>query len=384
MNGIFHKAIIITLPTRENNIHTVTLEHDESIHQFNEMNIIEIDPYQQLHNDPSKNAFFPHWLQHNVPITIKLDDKYQHGTLLKEQNQYFFYPGRSDKNPTTHLPDFDTRAVYMIRDLLLYRGHPKYSKINAQLQSRYIGKVVSNHVSARGLTSRDVPTLIQHKLLPETDRKIWDAAYKEEHFGLQDLPAWITITEKQYQEIKHKVGRPLPTMAISTIKYDENGDPKRAKYRIVVLGHLDQNLWQKSDTYAPVLSLIELRVFITLSMHHKRILKSGDFKQAFCQATVPPDEYYILRPPHGCPVTPPGLYWLLQRTLYGLKRSVKHWFDKATEMLQSIGLNPHPHSPCIFKATSYQADLHYSLDYTWMILFISLQTKQWKKNFKNN
>ena len=222
----------------------------------------------------------------------------------------------------------------MLRDLLLFKGHPKYQKINSLLQSRYIGKVVSNHVSARGFTSRGVPILVQHKLLPEKDHRIWDAAYKEEYFGLQDLPAWTTITDEQYQQIKHKVGRPLPTMVISTIKYDENGDPKRAKYRIVVLGHLNQNLWQKSDSYAPVPSLVELRVFVSLSMHYRRILKSGDFKQAFCQATLPPDENYVLKPPHGCPITPPNSYWLLQRTLYGLKRSLKHWFDKATEILK--------------------------------------------------
>ena len=106
------------------------------------------------------------------------------------------------------------------------------------LQSRYIGKILANHISAKGLTSTDVPTLIQHKLLNKINRKIWNDAYFEEYDGPQDLPAWTTITEEQYQRIKHKVGRLLPTMAISTLKYDENGQPKRAKYRIVVLGNL--------------------------------------------------------------------------------------------------------------------------------------------------
>lgn len=46
------------------------------------------------------------------------------------------------------------------------------------------------------------------------------------------------------------------------------------------------------------MSLIELRLFTTLSIYFRRILKGGDFKQAFCQAKLPPDECYILRPPH--------------------------------------------------------------------------------------
>ena len=137
-------------------------------------------------------------------------------------------------------------------------------------------------------------------------------------------------------------------MAVSTLKYDENGKPKRAKYRIVVLGNLDNHQWQRSDTYAPVMSLIEMRLFISLAIHNKRILKSGDFKQAFCQATLPPDESYVLKPPHGCPISKPGEYWLLKRSLYGLKRSAKHWFDKATSILKSIGLNPLQNAPCLF------------------------------------
>ena len=47
-------------------------------------------------------------------------------------------------------------------------------------------------------------------------------------------------------------------MAVSTIKFDKDGLPKQAKYRIVALGNLDPNLWTKSDVYAPVMSLMEL------------------------------------------------------------------------------------------------------------------------------
>ena len=70
-------------------------------------------------------------------------------------------------------------------------------------------------------------------------------------------------------------------MAISTIKYDENNNPNRAKYRIVVLDNLDHNDWTKSDTYAPVLDQIETRLLTAISVQAKRVLKSGYVKQAF-------------------------------------------------------------------------------------------------------
>jgi hypothetical protein len=71
-------------------------------------------------------------------------------------------------------------------------------------------------------------------------------------------------------------------------------------------------------------------------------------KQAFVQAVPPENEQYVLRPPPGCPYTPPDMYWLLKRTLYGLKRSPKHWFTKATALLAKCGLYPTPNNPCIF------------------------------------
>ena len=55
-------------------------------------------------------------------------------------------------------------------------------------------------------------------------------------------------------------------MAISTIKYDSDGNPLRAKYRIVALGNMDPINWSKSECYAPVLSLAELRLLTSLAV----------------------------------------------------------------------------------------------------------------------
>lgn len=99
------------------------------------------------------------------------------------------------------------------------------------------------------------------------------------------------------------------------------------------------------------MNLLELRLLVALAVKSKRVLKSGDVKQAFVQAKLPPEEQYIVKPPPGCPYTPKGTYWRLLRTLYGLRRSPRHWFDRANEILQDIGLSPCPHSPCLFHGT---------------------------------
>ena len=77
--------------------------------------------------------------------------------------------------------------------------------------------------------------------------------------------------------------------------------------------------------------------------------RCGDFIQAFCQSFLPKDETYIVRPPQGCPITPPRTYLKLRKTLYGLKRSPRHWFESATRTLKQCGLQPCKHAPCLFK-----------------------------------
>ena len=143
----------------------------------------------------------------------------------------------------------------------------------------------------------------------------------------------------------------LSTMAISTIKFDNDGLLKQAKYCIVALGNLDPNTWTKSDVYAPVMLLLELCFITALAVKNRCTLKNGDVKQDFFQASLPLDKQYILRPPAGCPGTPSKMYWLLKQALYSLKRSPKHLFDRAATLLQQVGLIPCPNFPYQFHGT---------------------------------
>jgi hypothetical protein len=65
--------------------------------------------------------------------------------------------------------------------------------------------------------------------MSSTDKSIWDQAYDEEYDGLTSIPTWDIISENQFKILSKGV-KPLPSMAIATIKYDENNKLKRAKY----------------------------------------------------------------------------------------------------------------------------------------------------------
>jgi len=99
------------------------------------------------------------------------------------------------------------------------------------------------------------------------------------------------------------------------------------------------------------MSQLELRVLTSLAVHHHRILKNCDIKQAFVQSSLPVDEEYFVKPPVGCRRSQPGSYWRLLRSLYGLRRAPKLWFTKLRDHLLSMGLKQSSISPCLFVGT---------------------------------
>ena len=136
-------------------------------------------------------------------------------------------------------------------------------------------------------------------------------------------------------------------MCILTIK-NKDGHPDRAKARIVVLGNQDKTYYTKHDKYAPVLNQNQLRVLVALSISKRRCLRQGDVKNAFCNGILPTDETVICLPPKNCPFSKPDTYWKLKKTLYGLSKSPKHWFNTIEKVFHSLGLTNTPNSPCVF------------------------------------
>ena len=349
----FLKGKILTIPAYGETIYTVRYHTSGSLHQHDETDLFETNPFLAVQENNPPTQFFPPWIIHGAACTLfrPEDSKPRHGTLITANGHWYFRPGRSQNNNLKFIPNFVTRAFKLVNQHILFQGHPRFASLIRLRQTRDLSCAIATHVSAAGLYSHDVPTLVKHKSLNPKDKEIWDEAYAEEYKGLLDLPCWVTISESEYKQNRHKLGRLLPTMAISTIKYDEFGKPKRAKYRIVALGNQEQHPWLRSDMYASVMNLLEVQILTALCVRNKCTLKSRDVKQAFCQATLPDNKQYVLCPPPGCPLTPPNSYWLLKRTLYGLRRSPRHWFNRATKLLCGIGMTPLPHAPCIFVGT---------------------------------
>jgi hypothetical protein len=163
------------------------------------------------------------------------------------------------------------------------------------------------------------------------------------------MDTYDKINLAQYRALREKGAlRAIPTMCVLTIKPDEMLNPHRAKSPIIVLGNHEECRWSKSDKYAPVLCTNTLHLIVSMAIEQRKVLQQGDCKNAFCQEILSLDEITIVKPPIGDPNAKTDKYWLLKRTLYGLWRSPRHWYNKIKSVLQWIGLHQNAYDPCLF------------------------------------
>jgi len=301
---------------------------------------------------PTITNLLPDWVKGGAPATLFLPDmsKPRLGRLYSNDScQWCFCFAKSnDITKGTLLSDFSANCRQLLDSGQLFQGHTKFYKVYQARNQAQLKDCVLRHVLAHDLHSLIAPSsLHQHSMMHPGDKVIWDNAYNKEYDSLASIPTWEVLSESQFKLLS-KGAKPLPSMVISTIKYDDHNGPKCAKYRIVILGNLDYHQWSSQSTAALVMSQLELHLLISLPVFNKCTLKNCDVKQAFVQSTLPSTEEYFVKPPSGCPRSPPGTYWRLIRSLYGLRRAPKLWFEKLSSHLHSMGLVSSTNSPCLF------------------------------------
>ena len=160
--------------------------------------------------------------------------------------EWEFIIGRKKTNPAVPLPGFESSIHSLIENKKLFKGWKNLRLAASARLIRGISNLYScRHISAKDLTIMKAPSLLKHNTLPEPDSTLWDQSYAEEYNGLKQLGTWREVSPEEYTSLKSVIKEKfLPTMAISTIKYDGDGNPKRCKYRIVALGNLDPHNWR--------------------------------------------------------------------------------------------------------------------------------------------
>ena len=184
-HGTYIKTKVITIPSRDSTIYTLQHLHDLSLHQYEESTIHANNPNSDVSKTNPPISTFPTWIKNESKATLYTTNmtKPKHGYILYHNNEYYFRHGKRSNDPYSHLPDFTNTAHELIHNKQLFQGHPRYKPLIQGRFTAFFSNIIANHVSAAGLTSEDVPSLLVHPKLNETDQFIWNSAYSEEYHG---------------------------------------------------------------------------------------------------------------------------------------------------------------------------------------------------------
>jgi hypothetical protein len=244
-----------------------------------------------LKNNDTDNGiiYLPLWFHHNQNIMLKIECTYARVYLqLMINGTWAFVPlDKQGKIHTSHpLPNlaFDWFDRVDSETLILGR----------QYISNFLG--TAKHVSA-SLCKLPCPSSLLKDLDPShPDHLVWHASYKEEYDGLLGFDTFEELTLAEYWKLAKAHGHAIPSMCGLVAKKDENGNPIRAKSRIVVLGNKNPHQWSKGDFFVPVTNQSAVRLLVSLTIEHNKVSQQGDCKNAFCNPVLPEDEVVIVHP----------------------------------------------------------------------------------------
>ena len=149
---------------------------------------------------------------------------------------------------------------------------------------------------------------------------------------------------KTFQEVpkaRAKGQQILDCMWVFTYKLDKHHFLQKCKARLVVCGN--QQAPGCLPTRATTLASTSFRTIIALASYFDLETRQLDVVNAFVNCEL--DEVVYIKPPPG--LTRPGVVFLLQKALYGLRRSPILWQRKLEGALRSQGLVTLAQEPCI-------------------------------------
>ncbi len=176
------------------------------------------------------------------------------------------------------------------------------------------------------------------------DSTVWREVMNKELRAMQDLDVWEVVPRSQVP----RGIRPLPWKWVYTYK-----DGGAAKARLVVIGSLDPEKYDASETFSPVAPPYTIRWFFALSHRHNYEIRQIDVKTAFLHSPMNRDKYTFI--PKGLQVCENSNLLRLKKAAYGLAISPLLWFKTFTEELVKLGFTRSLREPCLLYKKSAES-----------------------------
>jgi hypothetical protein len=177
----------------------------------------------------------------------------------------------------------------------------------------------------------------------------------KEALARSDAPLWIEainkefgsfFTKRVYKEVKSLPpgANALRTQLILDIKRDQYGNIVKYKARLVACGNQQIEGVDFFDLFAPTAQIDSFRAIISIAAQQRLYIHQIDVSTAFLNGDLE-EEVYVELP---STVAPPGTYWKLEKSMYGLRQAARAWHSKMRAALLSKGFRQSHTDPCVF------------------------------------
>lgn len=170
---------------------------------------------------------------------------------------------------------------------------------------------------------------------PEKEK--WIQAMKEEVDSLLSLQTWTMVPRPKDRKV-------IKSKWTFKLKYDPDGRISRYKARLVAKGYTQQQGIDYSETFAPVVNPVALRLLLALATLNDWELEQSDIVTAYLNADLKEELY--LEPPQGMKPTEDKVC-LLKKSIYGLKQAGREWNQVIHKWLIEFGFQK-TQEPCMY------------------------------------
>ncbi|GJS82190.1 retrovirus-related pol polyprotein from transposon TNT 1-94 [Tanacetum coccineum] len=168
----------------------------------------------------------------------------------------------------------------------------------------------------------------------------WIEAMQEELNEFERLEVWELVPRLDKVMV-------ITLKWIYKVKLDELGGILKNKARLVARGYRQEEGIDFEESFAPVVRLEAIRIFLAFAAHMNMVVYQMDVKTAFLNGNLR-EEVYVSQPDGFVDPDNPNHVYKLKKALYGLKQAPRAWYDMLSSFLISQDFSKGSVDPTLF------------------------------------